>query len=143
MNCRENQKDSPQPEWDSRTKCTKNPTPVVDLEVGRRSSVLSWSPSVIPYRISYGISSTLRKLPVVFHPDKHSDALGVRSPSTCMSCVPAGIRNAQAACEALVIRQLKTEMSESPSEKYETTAPSTTIRHSHALKVELLVPSVS
>jgi hypothetical protein len=121
----------------------EKPTPAVDLKLRRRSSLLSLIPDGILYPINYGISSTLRKLPVVFHPDKHSAALGVRNPSTCMSFVPAGTLNAQPTCAALLIRQLKLEISRSPSEKNEITVPSTTIRHWHALYVWALVPSVS
>src|SRR6187399_743212 len=75
----------------------------------------------------YGISSTLRKLPVVFQPDRHSAALGVRSPSTRTSWVPAGILNAHAIWDALFIRQLKLGISISPSEKVATATPSTRI----------------
>src|SRR5215471_7300933 len=59
---------------------------VVDLEFRRRTRDL----------FPYGISSTLRKFPVVFHPDRHSCPLIVRMESTCMSCVPAGMLKTQA-----------------------------------------------
>jgi hypothetical protein len=46
----------------------------------RRSSTFGLNPNGIRHPINYGISSTLRKLPVVFQPDKHSAALGVLIP---------------------------------------------------------------
>ena|GEM_PF-2102433 len=62
----------------------------------RRSPMARTLSNRVCYPINYGISSTLRKLPVVFHPDRHSAALAVRSPSTRMMRVPAGTLNAQA-----------------------------------------------
>jgi hypothetical protein len=51
-------------------------------QLRRRSPILHPMPNRIGYPTIYGISSTLRKLPVVFQPDKHSAPLGVLIPST-------------------------------------------------------------